>query len=309
MLRPGTTGATKPWAAQSRLAGTTTPGATGIGVAGAVMQLRKVGAAAGTPGGVGEQGREIGAGGGAEQEAVVALQVLSRKQAADEPVELVGGAGQTQFLAELLEAEAEGAVVVAVEQVRPGEVDVRAVDRFPVPPGGDRGQGRGAVGQIDVGLGRQAHVLDVLFGAAVGVDVARERQVGRGGVVRRDRAADAGSARGQGVDDGARGTGHDLAGDAAVFRAVAVVGDQPDGGRIARQDQQLAARGPEVLVLVVGLGARAARRDGDVVEALALPMADVQTAGDLVGQSAPSPTRTRRMRRNCRRRSRLRSPA
>src|SRR5690606_7346923 len=99
------------------------------------------------------------------------------------------------------------------------------------------------------------------------------------------RAGDAVAARADRVDDGARRADDDLAGDAAVLVTLGVVGDQADRGAVAGQDQQLAAGGPEVLVLIVSLGARAAP-GVDVVEAVALTRGDVQAAGDRVAQRA-----------------------
>src|SRR5690606_33972696 len=191
----------------------------------------------------------------------------------------VGRAGQAEFLAELVKAEAEVAVGQAVEQVGAGEVDVRTVGRVPDARRGDRGEGRVPAVEVDVDLGRQTHVLDFLGGGAVRVDVAAERlrAVGRSG--------DAVAAGAQPVDDGAGRADDDLAGDAAIFVTTGVVGDQADRGGVAGQDQQLAAGDPEVLVLVVGLGARTAR-GVDVVEAVTLARGDVEAAGDRVAQRA-----------------------
>src|SRR5690606_9602721 len=129
---------------------------------------------------------------------------------------------------------------------------VRAVQRIPEAGRGDRGEGRVPAVDVDVDLGRHAHVLDFLRRRPVGVDVAGERLRAVG------RAGDAVAARADRVDDGARRTDDDLAGDAAVLVTLGVVGDQADRGAVAGQDQQLAAGGPEVLVLIVSLGARAA---------------------------------------------------
>src|SRR5690606_4613285 len=130
-------------------------------------------------------------------------------------------------------------------------------------------------GDVDVGLGREAHVFHGLGRAAVGVGRAREGQspeAGRGG---RLLAADGG-------DGGIGRAGADLGRDAAVFVALGIVGDQADRHLVRRQDQQLAARGPEVLVLIVFFFARTGAGD-DVVEAVTLALGHIQAAGDLVG--------------------------
>ncbi|MNX63375.1 hypothetical protein D3C86_943700 [compost metagenome] len=225
-----------------------------------------------------EQQRQEGRIAGAVPVAVGAADVLTRGEDPDQPVQLVGGAGQAEFLGQVVQLEAIAAVVHTIQQVRRRVVEVHGVDPLPVPPGADRGQGGVPRGDVDVGLGREAHVFHGLGRAAVGVGRAREGQspeAGRGG---RLLAADGG--------DGAIGrAGADLGRDAAVFVALGIVGDQADRDIIRRQDQQLAAGGPEVLVLIVLLLTRTGAGD-HVVEAVTLALGDVQAAGDLVGDRA-----------------------
>ena len=69
---------------------------------------------------------------------IARVEILAGVERADQPVQAVGFAGQTDFLAELVELVAEVAVRIAVQDVDGGEVGVLAVDGFPVAPRRDR---------------------------------------------------------------------------------------------------------------------------------------------------------------------------
>src|SRR5690606_31685817 len=115
----------------------------------------------------------------------------------------------------------EGPSLVVCDPVRGGRVQILYVSSYVPHPGsvaGGGGRGRGGRGAA---AGHRGRLL-----AAAGGDGA----IGRAG-------ADRGRA-------------------AAVFVAPGIVGAQADRHLVRRQDQQLAARGPEVLVLIVFFFAR-----------------------------------------------------
>ena len=177
------------------------------------------------------------------------------------------------------DAVAVGAVIVAVQDVGAGVVEVHALLERPVAERADRGQGHVRT-EVDVGLGRHAEVLDLLRRFAVRIGRAAIGQHAKGRV----RRALALAVR-QGVDEGIALPRAHLHRRAAELLALGVVGDQPNGGAVVGQKQQLPPRGPVILGLVLGQGARAVAQV-HVVEAVAFALGHEQPAGDLVGQGA-----------------------
>ena len=231
---------------------------------------------------VGDQGGHVRLVVRADPVGLVAGQVLVGIEHADHPVDLVGGAGQAQFLAEGFEPRQRlVGIGVAVQHVGGAEVIVQAVDRLPVALGGDRGQHRTAQPRgLPVDLGRNALVLDVLFGAAVGVGHPRER-IGLGRERRRTHRQRL--APGDAIEHHRTGADDRLHRRAAVLLAAGVVGRDLDLQGLGRLQQQLAAQGVVVLVVVVGLAARAIA-GAHVHPAVARTLGPIDAEGRLVAQ-------------------------
>src|SRR3546814_559776 len=166
-------------------------------------------------------------------------------------------------------------VRVAVQDVGRAEVVVQAVDRLPVARCGDRGQ-RGAAHprRLPVDLRRNALVLHVLHGRAVAVRDAVEGIVaGRAdGLSAHQRVEDAGCRAHRGLDGGA-----------AVLLAAGEVGHREDVGGFVGVEQQLAAEGGVVLVVVFVVGARAVA-GAHVHPAVALALGGVDAERGRVAQ-------------------------
>ena len=196
-----------------------------------------------------QRDRQVGLVGAAHGDAVVAHQVLVGIEGADHPVELFGGSGQAQLLAEGVEADIVQTVAVGPHpDRRGGEVEVAGVEVGPVAHRGDRGQGGAAQPRrVPVDLRRPALVLHRLAGDVVAVGQAT---VGvRAGNDRR--------ATDQGVDDGRGRAAGGGDGRAALLVAAGEVGDHADAQAVGRLEQQLSAQAVEVEVAVLAAGARA----------------------------------------------------
>jgi hypothetical protein len=226
--------------------------------------------------------RQIGLVGVADAVAFVTLEVLVDVEQADQPVDAVGGSRQAVFGAQGLECGQRLVPLrVAVQDVSGSEVEVQAVDGIPRAPCGNRGQrGIAEPAGVPVGLQRDALVLDVLLGAAVAVSHPREG-IARG----RERGAARGDALpGRQRADDLRGRAQRrLHGRAAVLFATGEVGDDVDVPVVVGLEQQLASHGVEVLVVVLGFGARACA-GAHVHEAVALALGGVDAESGVVAQ-------------------------
>ena len=223
-----------------------------------------------------DQRRQVRLVGRAHVVRIVAAQVLVRVEEAHHPVHPVGGTRKAELLAEGIEGDQRIVLVGRAEHdVGRAVVEVDAGDRVPGARGRDRGQHRVVHprrGPVD--LGRNALVLDVLLGRAVGVGQALVR------VRHRD---DALPARGQRVDDrrGRATVGGHV--DAAALLAAGVVAGEVDAQVGGRLQQQLHAHGVVVHVVVVGLRARAVGHEHFVI-AVALALGGVDAERRVVTQ-------------------------
>ena len=257
----------------------------GAGVAADGVRADRQGRVGGVQAGA-QQERQEGRVVGTEIPAVRAADLFRGGEEADQPVEAVVGAGQADFLGQVVDREAIVAVVEAIGDVGTGVVDVLAEGGLPLTPRGDRGQGAVDGRNVDGGLERDAAIGDFLVGRAVGIAGAQEGQRavagGRRTLARAGREA---------VDEGIGVGGPDLRADAAVFVPAREVADQAEGDVVAGQPQQLATNGAEVLVVVVNLGTRAVTGvDGH--EAVTDAAAGVQAEGQGVADRAGDRTRS-----------------
>ena len=171
--------------ADAAATGGTTGGQAGPQSAGRLADCRIAADGAGAD----REGRATAGERGAEQEgqegrvvravvpAVGAVDVFLGGEQTHQPVNLFGRAGEAEFLRQVLDLVAVLTVVLTIDDVSAGVVDIHPEGGPPVAGRRHRGQGRAAEAfQIDIDLERNALVLDLLAGIAVGIGRARERQ-------------------------------------------------------------------------------------------------------------------------------------